>query len=121
MNLAGAIAALDSWILAWGGNADLAVLFVPLMIAIAALAFFWHFSRSKSILQKWAFQNGYEILDRNYRNFAKGPFFWTSARGQAVYHVTVRDQQGQIHSGWVRCGGWITGLWSDKAEVRWEY
>ena len=87
-------------------------------LAIAALT--WHFSRSRSVLEQWADEQGFEILSSEYRNFARGPFFWTSSQGQTVYFVTVRDGGGRVRSGWVRCGGWFSGLMTDKAEVRWE-
>jgi hypothetical protein len=32
----------------------------------------------------------------------------------------VRDKAGHVRSGWVRCGGWFAGLFSDKITVRWE-
>jgi hypothetical protein len=80
----------------------------------------WHFSRSRSVLEQWADQFGYEILHSEYRNFARGPFFWTTSKGQSVYYVRVRDSDGNVRTGWVRCGGWILGLMTDQAEVRWE-
>ena len=80
----------------------------------------WHFSRSRTVLEQWADENGYQILHSEYRNFMKGPFFWTTSEGQTVYHVTVRLNSGEVRTGWVKCGGWMLGLWSDKAEVRWD-
>ncbi len=99
------------------GYAAIAVMVIA-VLGIGSL--FWRFSRSKSILEKWAEQNGYEILESDYRMLAKGPFFWRSSEEQAVYHVKVRDGQGQIRTGWIRCGGWVLGLLSDKVEVKWE-
>jgi hypothetical protein len=96
---------------------------VLLLVAIGVIivgSIAWHFSRSRSILEHWANEHGFEILHSEYRNFFRGPFFWTTARGQTVYYVRVRDRQGIERSGWVRCGGWFLGLMADKAEVRWE-
>ncbi len=96
----------------------------PILIVIIAgvgvAAFVWHISRSRSLLQRWAAENDYTILNSDYRYFSKGPFFWTSSKGQTVYHVTVRDHEGNVRNGWVRCGSWWLGLLSDKTEVRWE-
>jgi hypothetical protein len=89
-------------------------------IALVGLILFWQFSRSRSLLQDWAAQNGFEILKSEFRFFRRGPFFWTSSKGQTIYYVTVRDAQGSVRSGWVRCGGWWLGLWSNKTEVRWD-
>ena len=80
----------------------------------------WHFSRSRSLLDRWADQHGFEILHSEYRHFFQGPFFWTTFRGQTVYRVKVRDGSGQVRSGWVRCGSVFMGLLTDKAEARWE-
>ena len=80
---------------------------------------YWGYSRARSILMNWAAQNGYEILHSEFRYFRKGPFFWTSSRGQTVFYVTVRDSNNRVRSGWVRCGGWWVGLWSDHTDVRW--
>ena len=80
----------------------------------------WHYSRSRSVLEQWANEHGFEILHSEYRTLFRGPFFWTTSRGQTVYYVRVRDRQGTEHTGWVRCGGWFLGLMTNKAEVRWE-
>jgi hypothetical protein len=90
------------------------------LAAFAGLTLWWHFSRSGSLLDQWAEENGYRVLSREYRSFFKGPFFWTSSRGQTVYYVTVQDKAGNRRSGWVRCGSWFLGLLSDNVEVRWE-
>src|SRR5262249_35973173 len=53
------------------------------------------------------------------RNFFRGPFFWTSSKGQTVYRVTV-EVKGAVRTGWVRCGSWWLGLRSEQVEVRWD-
>ncbi len=88
------------------------------LFVIGSLA--WHFSRSREVLEQWAEEQGFELLHREYRNLIRGPFFWTTSRGQTVYYVRVRDQQGVERSGSVRCGGWFLGLLTNPAEVRWE-
>jgi hypothetical protein len=90
------------------------------MVVIAVTSIVWHFSRSRSLVERWAAGNGYELLNAEYRNFFRGPFFWMTSKSQTVYHVEVRDQSGRIRSGWVRCGSWWSGLFSDQTEVRWE-
>lgn len=95
-------------------------LFVGAFAVLAVLAIVLHFGRSGSLLQQWAMKNDYQIIRQEYRSFFKGPFFWTSTRGQTVYYVVVEDSDGNRRSGWVRCGGWWLGLLSDNVEVRWE-
>lgn len=94
------------------------VVVILVIVAFASLAL--RFSRSQSVLDQWADENGFEILHSEYRNFFRGPFFLTTSKGQTVYYVRIRDRQGVERAGWVRCGGWFLGLMSDKAEVRWE-
>jgi len=94
----------------------LALLCVVLLVA----AVFLYFSRSRSILEEWAYENGFEILSSEQRSLLKGPFFLRSSRGQIVYYVTVRDAEGQLRKGWVRCGGFFTGLLSKQADVSWD-
>ena len=92
-------------------------------IAIAMLvilSFVWQVRRSRSRLDQWAAQNGFRIIESSYRNLVRGPFFWTTSKGQTVYRVTVEDASGRQRSGWVRCGGWFLGLWSDQVTVRWD-
>jgi hypothetical protein len=90
------------------------------VIAAIGLMLWWTFSRSASLLENWAEKNGYQIISREYRHVFKGPFFWTSSRGQTVYRITVEDGQGNQRSGWARCGGWFLGLLSDNVSVRWD-
>jgi hypothetical protein len=93
---------------------------IILVAVIVILTLVWHFSRSNALLHQWAKQNGYRIISQEYRNLFKGPFFWTSTKGQTVYYVVVEDDGGNERRGWVRCGGWWLGLLSDNVEVRWE-
>jgi hypothetical protein len=90
------------------------------MGGIVVLIIYAHFVRSRSLLIGWARQNDFEILASDYRKFRRGPFFWTSSKNQTVYYVTIRDRENQVRSGWLRCGGFWGGVWSDKTEVRWD-
>ena len=90
-----------------------------LMLSLVAMGSAWHFRRSRSLLERWAERNGYRIMAAEYRHVLRGPFFWTSSKGQTVYRVTV-EVTGGVRTGWVRCGSWWLGLLSDRAEVRWD-
>lgn len=95
----------------------LGVVFV-LIFAFASIAF--HFSRSTSLLDGWAEREGVRILAREKCWFFKGPFFWTTSKGQDVYYVTVEDRSGRTRTAYVRVGGMFLGMFSDNVEVRWE-
>jgi len=76
------------------------------------------FSGPPFLLQRWAKDHAFRILDFEYRYFRQGPFTWRlSHRGISVYYVHVRDFEGRERSGWVRCSSsWGT----DKTEVHWD-
>ena len=93
---------------------------VALGLVIVVATVFWHYGRSSAILQKWADDNGFQILEKELRHLFKGPFFFTASKNQTVYRVTVSDKAGQERSGWVVCGGWWLGMLSDHAKVRWD-
>jgi hypothetical protein len=91
-----------------------------LIAAIVVLSFVWSASRGKSMLEGWARENGYHIVFREECWFFRGPFFWTTSKGQKVYRVMIEDREGTYRNGYVRVGGWWLGLWSDHVEARWD-
>ncbi|GAA5495868.1 hypothetical protein Rhal01_02049 [Rubritalea halochordaticola] len=94
--------------------------FYIFMAVIVIISLKWSRSRAQTILSNWAADSGVEILSRERRTFFRGPFFWSASKGQEVFYVQVRDRDGSTRSGWVRCGGWLLGLMSNQADVRWE-
>jgi hypothetical protein len=92
-------------------------------IAMAALFVgLWVFAltRARTILKRWANSNGYRIVEQQRRHLRRGPFFWTTGKGQVVYRIVAESLDGQIRHGYVRCGGIFLGVLSDHAEVRWD-
>lgn len=79
-----------------------------------------HFTRSRELFEKWATENGFTIIHGEYRHLFRGPFSWNCSRGQTVYKVRVRDDNGKEYTGWVKCGGWFFGIITDKVEVIWD-
>jgi hypothetical protein len=96
------------------------IIFMTLGIIVAAAVVWWNYRRSNEILTRWAAQNGFRILQADMRYLMKGPFTWSAGKGQRVFHVEVMDNQGVRRTGWVRCGSWWWGLFSDQVEVRWD-
>jgi hypothetical protein len=93
---------------------------VALLVVVVVLGIWWHIARSNSLLHRWAAQNRYRIIRQESRILVKGPYTWSSSKGQAVYYVVVEDSGGNKRSGWVRCGSWWFGLLSEAVEVRWD-
>jgi hypothetical protein len=92
-------------------------------VLVAAILWWYHWAkkRESAMLQKWAEQNGFEILLCDPREISgAGPFPYWKHPKQPVYFVRVRDKQGAERSGWVMFGSFWGGTWdSDKAEVSW--
>ena len=84
---------------------SLALLFIAVVVVLMFVSLAWHSSRSATLLRAWAEANGLRILRSENRYMFRGPFSWTTAKGQAVYRVTVEDKAGKVRGGWVRCGG----------------
>jgi hypothetical protein len=95
------------------------VIGIALLLVFAVAMLIFHYSRARSILEHWAEENGYEIVSSEHR-WMGGRFWWRKSRNQEVYYVTVRTREGQFRRGWVRCGGWFLGVWSDHADVEWD-
>ena len=96
---------------------ELIVILVCIFIGVIIVAIF---SRARHILESWATENDYQILRSEIRWLRRGPFFWTTSKGQVVYYVSVRDREGVTRNGWVRCGSWWLGVFRYKSEVRWD-
>ena len=95
------------------------LMFIVFGIAIASLV--WQTTRSRELLDQWAQREGFQLLAVERRYMRRGPFFWTTSKGQEVFFVQVLDlQSGQVRPAWVRVGGWWRGLLSDQVDVRWE-
>jgi hypothetical protein len=76
-------------------------------------------NRSEAILNRWAFENGYRIVDYQGKVFNRGPFTWAS-KSQIIFRVMVEDPEGTQRTGWVKCGSYWGGIFSDQAEVKWD-
>lgn len=91
-----------------------------LILVSLCLILYWHARRSAEILQKWADDNGFEILEKSSRTFLTGPFFFRASHKQTVYRVTVGTKTGEVRTGWVACGSYWWGLCLNQAQVRWD-
>jgi hypothetical protein len=96
------------------------LLLIPLFLLIAIATFVWRAGRKKTILEQWADQQGFQLIDYEERWLARGPFFFTTAKGRVVYLITVQHPDGRLATGWAKCGSWAFGLLSDAVQVRWD-
>ena len=93
---------------------------VVFVFVVAMLMWSWSLSRGKQILEQWAQTKGYRIVSSEHRWLRRGPFFWTTSKGQMVYYVVVEMPDGRTQRGYVRCGSFFWGVMKDQAEERWE-
>ena len=99
--------------------------FVTLLPAIAfiillALIMTYHKHRGLKEVKRWAQKEGLEILSSEYRWVKRGPYFISGSNHQRIFYVTVKDESGNIRTCWVKAGGFLSGLLSDKIDVRWD-
>jgi hypothetical protein len=97
----------------------LLVLAVVVIFALSAYAV-GTYRHAARLLDQWAADNNYRIIESDRRYLRKGPFTWTSSQSQIIYRVTVQDPIGNIRHGWVRCGSYLLGAWQNAMDVRWE-
>ncbi len=91
-----------------------------LLAMIVGFLWWWHFTRSRNMVEQWARSNGLELIGAERRFLRRGTYWWRTGKGQEVFHITVRDSSGQVRRGYVRVGGWFLGLLSDQIDVEWD-
>jgi hypothetical protein len=90
-----------------------------MVLIIVSLICFFDKSKANAILAEWAATNRLRILESEESSFG-GPLFWTSSRSQTVYFVKVCDESGKVRFGWVRCGSFMRGSFSNEVFVKWK-
>lgn len=96
------------------------IFLILLVVGLGMASFYWGRIRSRWMIEEWAQQNNLTILGAEYKWFSRGPFFWTSSKGQTVYRITAITPEGHHHTGWARCGGFFMGLLTNKVTVKWD-
>lgn len=95
-------------------------LFVVLIVALAIAATIAQNARARSMLTAWAARERLTLVSSERCWFWLGPFWLRSGKDNVVYRVTVRDEDGRMRRGYVRCGGFFLGMWSDAVAVEWD-
>lgn len=101
-------------------NSGTQVAIFAVLVVSSLIAHFATRYRQPFLVQRWARDNGFRILECELRRVRKGPFTWkVSGRGQCVCRVRVRDLDNRERSAWLRCTD--VGISNDdKTEVVWE-
>ena len=95
---------------------------LPAIIFVILITAFMTYHKNSGLreVEKWAKDEGLEILSAEYRWVKRGPYFISSSNYQRIFYVTVRDESGKIKKCWIKAGGLLFGLLSDKFDIRWE-
>jgi hypothetical protein len=107
-------------ILATDFGEGLFAVFVIAAVPLGAGMWLWSRARASAMLDRWALRHGVRLVSAEHRSLFRGPFFWTTGRGQLVYRIAVRYPDGTVRVGWARLGGWLLGLLVDVVDVRWD-
>jgi hypothetical protein len=94
------------------------LLLLPLF-GVVVVIWMWKVSSSRTTLELWAGEMGYQLLQAERRHFRRGPFFWATYVGQEVFFIVVKNTNGEVLRGWARVGGFLVGQLSQKVSVRW--
>lgn len=101
-----------------------------LAFLIAGAALLWLLTAPRTFLLKlrcgralrsWLEKNGFEIVVEERRRFSQGPFVCGPKEDYAVTRLELRDRDGRIRKGFVRCGDHARGfLGRHEVAVCWD-
>jgi lipopolysaccharide export LptBFGC system permease protein LptF len=95
-----------------------------LFVAVALFGwwvFRWQYNRADVLLDQWAHENNYTVIDKLDANpSGTGPKDRWAKNKQIMYRVTVKDSDGNTKSGVVKLGSEHSGTISDQVTVEWD-
>ncbi len=89
------------------------------LVVLAVSVQIAYYVRSRSMVKRWAEQNGLRVMAMRKSMFRRGPFLF-SGKSRPVYRILVMDANGAKREGWVRCGTMMMGILSDHVDVEWD-
>ena len=98
--------------------------YIILMVVMVLLAFALSGVGDRKalfLIEAWAQSCQYSVESCERRYLRTGPFFLSSSKYQRIYYVRIKDRNGQEKTGWLKLGGYFSGMLSeDEIEVIWE-
>lgn len=96
-----------------------------LVLTSMAVLIAWPFlllrrKRIDTFVNQWAKENNYELIKYQERVFSPFTFSRSRSKNQEVVFVEIKDQEGRHREGWLKLGGYFSGLFSYKAECKWK-
>jgi len=95
----------------------IAIALIAVIVVVSVLGLRERSVRGRSLLERWAAEQRFEIVESRLCVFFRGPFLLVGY-GSAVYRVTVRGESGMLRHGFVRCGSLWHGVWRNNYEVK---
>ena len=93
-------------------------------LAVIFMAVLWKLAvrqnrRCFTLMDQWAAENGFRIIERTYEQLWHGPFWWRWWYTDfAVYRVVVENPDGHRLTAHIRVSGWFRPT---DLTVRWEH
>ena len=106
-----------------GQNVVFVILIAALFAGFLIFAFWlvrWQFNRADRLLESWAGENKYRILEKQNANFGDGPTGTRQSSSQVKYRIVVIDENNRKKSGLAIIGSKNWGTLSDEVTVRWD-
>lgn len=98
-----------------------AILIFGSVVALGIMMLRWQFRKGEQLLDQWARQHGFEVIERTERTPpGAGPMNRYAANKQIVYAVRVRNESGRVRTATVRVGSPEMGVMSDEISVEWD-
>jgi hypothetical protein len=102
-------------------TAAVAVMIFGGVLALGILMLRWQYRRGEELLEQWARQHSYRVIEREERTApGDGPMNRYARNKQIVYSVKLVDDTGRIRHARVRIGSPETGVLSERVSVEWD-
>jgi len=89
-----------------------------LLAFIAGVLTWRYYCWARRRLEAWARDHQVRVLRQEWRLFLRGPY--DGLGKYVVFKIRAADASGVERTGWVRLGGFWSGLWSGESHVVWE-
>lgn len=100
------------------------IIFIILLFGAVLLFGWWmwtqQFSEADKMLEKWATENNYQIVDKQNANVGDGPMGRRGSGTYVKYKITVKDSSGAVKTGIITLGSKGTGVLSDEVNIDWD-
>ena len=89
---------------------------LPMPLIVVLVAFFAENRIGQRHVRDWAHDAGYKLVRSHRCFFFTGPFVLGILDKRPIFEITVADDSGTHHHGWIRVGSDVLGVWSRTSE-----